>query len=596
LGICVPVEGRMPKSGYLFLLLTAIAMGTAACGNTQDPNQAALNSGGGPASDGNLALVSQQDQPVPQQPAPQPGYQNQAPQANYQEPPAPGYDNYPPPPSPQGGYQGDSNYDDYSDQPEYAGQLVYASQPPPPLPQYDQPPCPGDDYIWTPGYWNNANAGYYWVPGAWVLAPYVDALWTPPYWEAYSGRYRWHRGYWGRHIGFYGGINYGFGYTGRGYYGGYWDNGRFAYNRAVTNVNINIVHNVYSRNVSYNTNTRVSFNGPGGVNVRPIPAELAVLRENRTAPVSAQIQHARAAESNRSQFVEVNRGRPQVIAQTQPLTTNYRTPAARPDNFQQVRPVPQSAPQREAFRPGQNTQRQDAQRQAPQPLGNARPEQQRQDVRPEIRQQGRPEPNRPAAVLNQPVPVPDQRGRNEQPRFQNGVPQGRAEAARPVPEARPVPQEIRPAPQPVQRQDLPRPEAPRPDFQRGQGQRQDVPRQDIPRPENARPAPQPQARPEFTRPPVQAPPAAVPQAPPPQAQAPERQRGQFRPEARPAPEAPRAPEVRQAAPQARPAPAPAPPPAPAARPQPQPQPQGRPAPPAERGGDRGGRGKDKERP
>jgi len=24
---------------------------------------------------------------------------------------------------------------------------------PPELPVYEQPPCPGDDYIWTPGYW-----------------------------------------------------------------------------------------------------------------------------------------------------------------------------------------------------------------------------------------------------------------------------------------------------------------------------------------------------------------------------------------------------------------------------------------------------------
>ncbi|MGD1098187.1 MAG: hypothetical protein ABSB35_40140 [Bryobacteraceae bacterium] len=24
---------------------------------------------------------------------------------------------------------------------------------PPPLPAYEQPICPGDGYIWTPGYW-----------------------------------------------------------------------------------------------------------------------------------------------------------------------------------------------------------------------------------------------------------------------------------------------------------------------------------------------------------------------------------------------------------------------------------------------------------
>ena len=28
-----------------------------------------------------------------------------------------------------------------------------ASEPPPPLPVYEQPPCPVEGYIWTPGYW-----------------------------------------------------------------------------------------------------------------------------------------------------------------------------------------------------------------------------------------------------------------------------------------------------------------------------------------------------------------------------------------------------------------------------------------------------------
>ena len=51
---------------------------------------------------------------------------------------------------------------------------------PPPLPVYQQPELtdPGDE--WTPGYWNYAQTGYYWVPGAWVAPPYSGALWTPP--------------------------------------------------------------------------------------------------------------------------------------------------------------------------------------------------------------------------------------------------------------------------------------------------------------------------------------------------------------------------------------------------------------------------------
>ena len=53
---------------------------------------------------------------------------------------------------------------------------------PPELPVYEQPVCPGDGYIWTPGYWAWDGEDYYWVPGTWVLAPQVGYFWTPPYW------------------------------------------------------------------------------------------------------------------------------------------------------------------------------------------------------------------------------------------------------------------------------------------------------------------------------------------------------------------------------------------------------------------------------
>src|SRR6516165_7058941 len=87
---------------------------------------------------------------------------------------------------------------------------------PPALPVYPQPICPGPGYIWTPGYW--AWAGYV---------------------------YMWHAGYWGPHVGFYGGINYGCGYTGAGFVGGAWHGGVYSYNTAVTNVNTTVIHNTY---------------------------------------------------------------------------------------------------------------------------------------------------------------------------------------------------------------------------------------------------------------------------------------------------------------------------------------------------------------
>ena len=97
---------------------------------------------------------------------------------------------------------------------------------PPPLPVYEQPVCPGDGYIWTPGYWAWDN-DYYWVPGTWMMPPEVGFLWTPGYWGWGGDGFLFNEGYWGLSVGFYGGIDYGFGYFGHGYEGGRWQNGHF---------------------------------------------------------------------------------------------------------------------------------------------------------------------------------------------------------------------------------------------------------------------------------------------------------------------------------------------------------------------------------
>ena len=68
---------------------------------------------------------------------------------------------------------------------------------PPVLPVYEQPICPEPNLIWTPGYWAYGDDGYFWVPGAWVSAPYVGALWTPGYWGWSDGQYVFNDGYWG---------------------------------------------------------------------------------------------------------------------------------------------------------------------------------------------------------------------------------------------------------------------------------------------------------------------------------------------------------------------------------------------------------------
>lgn len=192
---------------------------------------------------------------------------------------------------------------------------------PPALPVYPQPICPGPGYIWTPGYWAYGPAGYYWVPGTWVVVPAVGLLWTPGYWGWAGGVYVWHGGYWGPHVGFYGGINYGFGYTGVGFVGGAWRGGVYQYNAAVTNVNTTVIHNTYNTTVINNNTTvnRVSYNGgTGGTMAQPTAAEQAAAREQHTPPTAVQTQHEHAASSNHALLASANHGQPAVAATAKP--------------------------------------------------------------------------------------------------------------------------------------------------------------------------------------------------------------------------------------------------------------------------------------
>ncbi|HMD41703.1 MAG TPA: YXWGXW repeat-containing protein [Candidatus Acidoferrum sp.] len=192
---------------------------------------------------------------------------------------------------------------------------------PPALPVYAQPVCPGVGYLWTPGYWAYGPDGYFWVPGTWVLAPTPGYLWTPGYWGWGGGGYFWHAGYWGPHVGFYGGINYGFGYVGTGFYGGQWIGGSYHYNTAVTNVNTTVVNNTYNTTVVNNTTTvnRTSYNGgTGGVTAQPTAAEQATANEPHLAPTAVQAQHQQAASTNRAMLASENHGTPAVAATPKP--------------------------------------------------------------------------------------------------------------------------------------------------------------------------------------------------------------------------------------------------------------------------------------
>jgi len=186
---------------------------------------------------------------------------------------------------------------------------------PPELPVYEQPACPVAGYIWTPGYWGwNADYyDYYWVPGVWVPPPRVGLLWTPGWWGWNNGAYAFNRGYWGSNVGFYGGVDYGYGYTGNGYWGGRWSGNNFQYNTAVTRVNKTVINNTYVNN-SFQKNVnanRTSFNGPNGIKAQPNAEQRnAMANAKKEGPTSQQLARQQAAAKDKNFLASTNKGKP----------------------------------------------------------------------------------------------------------------------------------------------------------------------------------------------------------------------------------------------------------------------------------------------
>jgi hypothetical protein len=193
---------------------------------------------------------------------------------------------------------------------------------PPDLPVYTQPPMPADGWLWTPGYWAYSEdfGDYYWVPGTWVLAPQPGYLWTPGYWGYEQGAYVWYPGYWGPQVGFYGGVNYGFGYGGVGYQGGYWRDNHLYYNTAVNNVGGAHITNVYQQTVINNvTVNRVSYNGgAGGIQARPTAQQMAAAQAPHLAATTAQRQQVQVAQRDPSLRQSANNGHPAIAATARP--------------------------------------------------------------------------------------------------------------------------------------------------------------------------------------------------------------------------------------------------------------------------------------
>jgi hypothetical protein len=479
------------RSGWFTMLALLVCMSATSCNKNPEPTQAVQEDPSTDPAQANLAQASQYQQsgasaqsaPVQREQrayAPEPA--NQAPAGG------PVDQNY------------DQDYEAGTEQSDIGEPVLAAAEPPPPIPQYSQPECPGENYLWTPGNWSYASNGYYWVPGVWVVAPYIGALWTPPYWAFGGGRYHWHHGYWGQHIGYYGGINYGFGYVGRGYEGGYWNREHFAYNRSVNNVNVRVVQNVYNYRVTNVTNVRVSYvGGRGGLNVRPTAAELAVLREPRIAPLPAQVQQMRQAEGNRAQFVSNQKERPETLVLARPLATEYKAPAPHPSEVRGARSIAPVAATRVAS---------PAQPQRMEPPSETRP-----GERP--RPAERVMPAAPVVPGRQPMPnehrqpqaAPAVRAPAVEPTRPELAPRSNAPVHAPAPESHPAPPnrtEQRPMPQPrMQERSVPEPQmrektAPAPRVEpRSEPQRAPEPKVERPA---VKPAPEPHPKPEEKKP------------------------------------------------------------------------------------------------
>jgi WXXGXW repeat (2 copies) len=106
-----------------------------------------------------------------------------------------------------------------------SGSLSAVDVAPPPLPVYTQPLYPRGLPLGS-GYWAWGPNGD--CPAFWVVPPEVRIFWTPGYWDWGGEAFVFHPGYWGPHVGFYGGVNYGFGYDGDGFHGGLWEGEHFA--------------------------------------------------------------------------------------------------------------------------------------------------------------------------------------------------------------------------------------------------------------------------------------------------------------------------------------------------------------------------------
>ncbi len=137
---------------------------------------------------------------------------------------------------------------------------------------------------------------------------------------------RFHAGYWGPHIGFYGGVNYGFGYGGAGYRRRTLGRESFCVqHRSRQRQHHGGSQHLYEqcrRTITYTVN-KVSYNGgAGGVAAAPTSQERMAAQEPHVPPTPMQHQHVQEAVRNPALSAAANGGHPAIAATPRPAAFN----------------------------------------------------------------------------------------------------------------------------------------------------------------------------------------------------------------------------------------------------------------------------------
>jgi hypothetical protein len=148
-------------------------------------------------------------------------------------------------------------------------------------------------------------------------------------------------------VGYYGGINYGFGYPGAGYLGGRWVGHVFLYNSAANNLNASMLHRAYDEpGVSPRSASRVSYNGgPGGTSSVPTAQE-RLAAQSRLHTVS-QLIHL---QPNAGPAPVIGSGSEQKAPAPKPVVSRTPAPSAVRRNTVNAVPAP-PAPVNTSVRP-----------------------------------------------------------------------------------------------------------------------------------------------------------------------------------------------------------------------------------------------------